>query len=266
MTDNSAVLAALSELFGDIEPYGRSGCHQFARVIRPDGSTWEIRTPIAPDLAGFFDAELALVKSLQHQSIIAIVEQGIVEAIPFYAVEAGIDLFERLRSADVFTTSDITAMLLDLASALEYCHRRGVIHGAINPRNVQFQRGTVVLDGFCESVARRMREDLEFMATGNPTYVSAELCRGEQLDPRSDIYGLGAVAYLCLAGQPAHQADSATEIIFRKMAPCPPLSVHRADIDPHMAHLVESTLAPDVRDRPQTAREFIEVLSNVQLR
>jgi serine/threonine-protein kinase len=171
-----------------------------------------------------------------------------------------------LCSADAFTPSAIAAMLLDLASALEYCHRRGVVHGAIGPREVRFQRGTVVLDGFCASATRCTRKDLEFMAMRNPTYDSPEFCRGERLDARSDIYGLGAVAYLCLAGRPAHQGDSAHDIIFRKMAPCPPLSAHRADIDPRMTHLVESTLAPDVRDRPQTASEFIEVLSNVQLR
>ena len=103
--------------------------------------------------------------------------------------------------------------MADLAAALDAAGRAGVVHRDVKPENVLLERGTgrALLADF--GIARAMVADGasstgQGVAVGTPAYMSPEQAAGEEVDSRSDLYGLGVVAYEMLAGHPPFQGTN----------------------------------------------------------
>ncbi len=263
MNSHDSVLPTLRERFGDVEPHGTSGYyHRVFMNPRPDRSRWEIRFSIAggTEAADALLAEISLIRSLRHRHIVAVIDHGDVDGLPYYVVEEGTALFEQLGFEGTLPIPEVAALLVQLASAFVYCHGRDVIHSSVSPLHVRFHGPRAVLDGFAMAALPRRLSSLEGVALGNPTYLSPEVCRGEPADVRSDIYGLGAVAYLCLEGSPAHEGATGKEFVDRKGTQPPRLSRAVVRTAPELSRLVEAMLAPESSDRPQTAQAVHDTL------
>ena len=175
----------------------------------------------APDFVKRFRTEAETAASLDHPNIVPIYEVGECEGQPFFSMKFAEDgsLAGRIASRG-FQISDreAAAMLAKLARAVHYAHQRGILHRDIKPGNVLLDaQGEPQLTDF--GLAKLVEKDSTLTRTmamlGTPSYMSPEQARGEakKLTTSVDVYGLGAVFYELLTGQPAFAGGTTMETV-----------------------------------------------------
>src|SRR5262249_11508468 len=112
------------------------------------------------------------------------------------------------------SVGEATAIALQLARALEACHREGVLHRDLKPENIILhpKRGAVILDfgvAWFSSAATLTRTG---SVIGSPRYIAPEVFKSPICDARADIYSLGAILFEMLTGRTPHTSDSIAEI------------------------------------------------------
>lgn len=157
-------------------------------------------------------------------------------------------------------------VLRDIARALAYAHRCGVVHRDVKPENIFLDEitGRALLSDF--GVARSIEENTELTATGTaigtPTYMSPEQIDGGHLDGRSDLYALGMVGWEMLSGQRPWAGESLYSVIYRqKHDPLPPLDLIRSDIPPKLQYLIEGLMHKNPDRRWVGAARFLTLLT-----
>ncbi|MEP7383054.1 MAG: protein kinase [Gemmatimonadota bacterium] len=158
-------------------------------------------------------------------------------------------------------------VLRDIARALAYAHRCGVVHRDVKPENIFLDEitGRALLSDF--GVARSIEENTELTATGTaigtPTYMSPEQIDGGHLDGRSDLYALGMVGWEMLSGQRPWAGESLYSVIYRqKHDPLPPLDLLRADVPPKLQFLIEGLMHKNPERRWISAARFLTLLAS----
>ncbi|HEY0992619.1 MAG TPA: serine/threonine-protein kinase, partial [Kofleriaceae bacterium] len=184
------------------------------------------------NVARRFAREVQLTARLEHPSIIPLYDSGTtVDGRPFYVMRrvSGRPLDQLMTEAgNLDARLTLLPSLLAAIDAVAHAHRRGVIHRDLKPANILVGElgETVVIDW---GLAKVIGEDDEKPGTvivasdslrtqigsvfGTPGFMAPEQARGEELDPRSDVYALGATLYQLLAGAPPHAGTSASEVI-----------------------------------------------------
>lgn len=173
-----------------------------------------------------FLREMEVMRRLQHRHIVRLYDAAQANGMLYMAMELaeGGSLEQRLRSGplDLHTAARV---LDQVASALDYAHRQGVVHRDVKPSNILFTReGRAVLSDFgIASVAGASRLTQSGAGVGTPAYASPEQARGvRQPDPRSDVYSLGVVAYQMLAGRLPFERDNPWAILLAHLKEPPP--------------------------------------------
>lgn len=158
------------------------------------------------------------------------------------------------------------AVLQDIARALAYAHRCGVVHRDVKPENIFLDEitGRALLSDF--GVARSITENTELTATGTaigtPTYMSPEQIDGGALDGRSDLYALGMVGWEMLSGQRPWAGESLYSVIYRqKHDPLPALDSIRPDLAPRLQYLIEGLMHKRPDQRWPSAAKFLTMLT-----
>jgi serine/threonine-protein kinase len=147
----------------------------------------------------------------------------------------------------------------DVADALDYAHRRGVVHRDIKPDNILLDRHgarPVVTDfGIARAAEGQSRLTVTGVAVGTPAYMSPEQAMGDrELDGRSDIYSLGVVGYRMIAGELPFRASSSAAMMLKHLSEHPmPLAGRRGDAPPALIAAIEHALAKRPEDRWQDA-------------
>ena len=227
----------------------------------------ELAAYIGPDR---FLQEIETTAALQHPHILPLFDSGRVGSTVFYVMPyvPGESLRTRLQRESQLPIADAIRIATDIAGALDYAHRQGVIHRDIKPDNVLFHEGRALLADFGIALTwsqrdRNMRLTRSGVSLGTPQYMSPEQASGEhQLDPRTDIFALGVVLYEMLAGQPPFTGSTVPEIFARVIADeAPPVSRKRKSVPPHVADAVARALEKIPADRWQTAAQFAEALA-----
>src|SRR6185436_6943405 len=161
------------------------------------------------------------VASLNHPNIVPIYEVGEHEGQPFFSmkfVEGG-SLAQRIGNLkSVMSSRETAEVMARLARAVHYAHQRGILHRDIKPGNVLLDlQGEPHLTDF--GLARLVEKDSTLTRTmamlGTPSYMSPEQARGEakQLTTAVDVYGLGAIFYELLTGQPPFAGGTTMETV-----------------------------------------------------
>jgi WD40 repeat protein len=174
-----------------------------------------------PDFVKRFRTEAETAASLDHPNIVPIYEVGECEEQPFFSmkfVEGG-SLAGRIASRGFqISDRDAAALVAKLARAVHYAHQRGILHRDIKPGNVLLDaQGEPQLTDF--GLAKLVEKDSTLTRTmamlGTPSYMSPEQARGEakQLTTAVDVYGLGAVFYELLTGQPPFAGGTTMETV-----------------------------------------------------
>jgi len=158
------------------------------------------------------------------------------------------------------------AVLRDIARALAYAHRCGVVHRDVKPENIFLDEitGRALLSDF--GVARSITENTELTATGTaigtPTYMSPEQIDGGALDGRSDLYALGMVGWEMLSGHRPWAGESLYSVIYRqKHDPLPALDSIRPDLPQRLQYLVEGLMHKRPEERWPSAARFLALLT-----
>ena len=172
---------------------------------------------LRPELAAVIGAERFLKEikttaNLQHPHILGLLDSGEVEGLLWYAMPfvAGESLRDRLQREKQLPIADAVRIATEVAGALDYAHRHGVIHRDIKPENILLHDGSALVADFgialaASTAGTRMTET--GMSLGTPQYMSPEQAMGErEITPRSDVYALGCVLYEMLVGDPRSPA------------------------------------------------------------
>jgi len=229
---------------------------------------------LRPELAAVIGAErfLAEIKTtanLQHPHILPLHDSGEVNGAVFYVMPfvEGESLRDRLQREKQLPIAEAVRIATEVASALNYAHRHGVIHRDIKPENILLHDGRALVADFgialaASSAGSRMTET--GMSLGTPHYMSPEQAMGERtLDARTDLYALGCVLYEMLTGDPPFTGSTAQAIVAKVMTekPVPP-SRGRDTVPEAVEDAVLTTLAKLPADRFTSAAEFAEALNS----
>ena len=206
---------------------------------------------LRPELSAVLGAERFLkeirtVASLQHPHILPLHDSGEANGLVFYVMPfvEGESLRDRLNRETQLPVDDAVRIATEVANALDYAHRHGVVHRDIKPENILLHDGSAIVADFGIALAvtqaggERMTQT--GLSLGTPSYMSPEQAMGERaITARSDIYSLGAVTYEMLSGEPPFTGPTVQAIVARVMAEEPrPLTTQRRSIPPHVAAAV----------------------------
>jgi DNA-binding SARP family transcriptional activator/TolB-like protein len=171
-----------------------------------------------------FLQEIKITAKLEHPHILTLIDSGEVDSFLYYVMPyvEGESLREKLKQEKQLPLGEALEITKAVAGALDYAHRRGVIHRDIKPENILIHEGTAIVADFGIALAVRAAGGTRLTQTGlslgTPSYMSPEQATGDpQLDPRSDIYSLGAVLYEMLVGEPPHTGTTPQAIIAKLM-------------------------------------------------
>jgi serine/threonine-protein kinase len=180
----------------------------------------------------------------------------------------GESLRDRLTREKQLPIADAVRLATQVAGALDYAHRHGVIHRDIKPENVMLHDGSALVADFGIALAvssagggSRMTET--GMSLGTPHYMSPEQAMGErEITARSDVYALGAMTYEMLVGEPPFTGPTAQAIVAKVMTAEPAgLTAQRRSVPPAVEDAVLTALAKLPADRFATAAEFSMALT-----
>jgi TolB-like protein/Tfp pilus assembly protein PilF len=224
---------------------------------------------LRPDLTAALGAErflqeVRITARLDHPHILTLIDSGEAEGFLYYVLPyvKGESLRAWLTREGQLQIADALRVASQVASALDYAHRHGVIHRDIKPENILLHEGEAMVADFGialavrEAGAERMTQS--GLSLGTPHYMSPEQATGDRdLDARADIYSLGAVVYELLAGEPPHTGPNARAVIAKLLTTAPTrLRILRDTVPEGVDAAVARALAKVPADRFTTAAQF----------
>jgi len=208
---------------------------------------------------------------LSHPNIVTVHDVGEIDGRPYMAMELldGESLAEVLEPGQPLPVRDVVIMGLQLARALDYAHRRGIVHRDIKPGNIARVRNTLdirVMDfgiAHVESTKGEQRTRVGDVL-GTPQYMAPEQMQGDKIDGRSDLFSAGIVLYQMLTGQRPFQGDSVVNLALKIAKEDPtPMAKLRPGLPATLRRVVDRCLAKAPEHRFQTGAELAEALGRV---
>jgi len=205
-----------------------------------------------------FRREARMAAGLTHPGILPVYAFGEAGELPYIVMGyvRSETLADRLRHQKCLPVERARCILADLANALDYAHRHGVIHRDIKPENIlledESERALLMDFGIAKSNQSAGTLTATGVAVGTPGYMSPEQRLGDSIDGRSDIYSLGLVAYEMLAGYAPFAGPNEA---FHGREPTP-LAKAAPNVPEDLARVIMRCLAQDPNDRWPDARSF----------
>jgi len=229
---------------------------------------------LKPELAAVLGAErflseIKVTANLQHPHILPLHDSGEADGVLFYVMPyvEGESLRRRLDRERQLPVEEAVRIASEVASALDYAHRHGVIHRDIKPANILLHEGQSMVADFGIALAVRAAGGERLTETGlslgTPQYMSPEQASGDrEVDGRADIYSLGCVLYEMLTGEPPHSGPTVQAILAKLLTDKPrPVTELRETVPAHVAAVVHKALAKLPADRFGSAGEMVEGLA-----
>ena len=215
-----------------------------------------------------FLSEIKTTAKLQHPHILPLLDSGEADGLLYYVMPlvTGETLRARLERERQLPIGEAVRIAREVASALDYAHRQGVIHRDIKPENILLHDGQALVADFGIALAVQtaggQRMTQTGLSLGTPQYMSPEQAMGERaIDARSDVYALGAVMYEMLTGEPPFTGATVQAIVAKVLsAEAERPTLIRKTIPAAVEEAVLTALAKLPADRFATAAEFAQAL------
>src|SRR5215831_34112 len=228
----------------------------------------EVGAAVGPEQ---FNREMEIAATLSHPNILPVFEWGdaggdgggmlfcVMPSVRGYTLR---DVIESARQLPIEESIRICG---EIAGALDYAHRNGVLHRDVKPQNVILEDGRLLVADFGIGNAMATIEGGAIakasIGIGTPAYMSPEQVAGEPMDARSDVYSLASVLYEMLVGEPPFVGPATQVVISKRFMQTPPsVMVMRDGIHRPLACALQSALARSPADRPRTTGAFVESL------
>ncbi len=240
---------------------GRDGQSVALKVLSPPNSV---------DVGEFlarFQREASVIASLDHPHIVRVRDAGIVDgqcfiAMPYLNYGTLKDRLTKFNaSGERMPVVEVLDIARQIAQALDYAHKRGLIHRDVKPGNIMLAAGgRYVLADFgvvFMATGTRLTRDTGHII-GTAEYISPEQAEQQPFDHRADIYALGVVLYEMLTGTPPFTGDTDLLTLYAHAHRAPkPINEYRDDVPANVIALVECMLAKQPSERFGTAGELV---------
>lgn len=212
-----------------------------------------------------FQIDGKVAEKLRHPHIIAVYVIDQATGVSYIAMEYadGGSLENRLRSAQPLDLTTAARVAIQVASALDFAHSRGVVHRDIKPSNILLRRGgQAVLSDFGLAKAEDMSRITDpGSIMGTLEYMSPEQCKGLDVDHRSDIYSLGVLCYQMLTGRLPFRKSTRVALLHAHIYELPPPARRfNASLPPQVEQVLSKALSKARGARYASAGEFASAL------
>ena len=219
-----------------------------------------------------FVTEMKVTANLQHPHILPLFDSGTAREQLFYVMPfvEGESLRERLQRQQQLPIDEALRITREVAGALDYAHRHGVVHRDIKPENILLHDGSALVADFgialAVSNAGGVRLTQTGLSLGTPQYMSPEQATGDRnIDGRTDVYSLGCVLYEMLIGEPPFTGPNSQAIVARVLTErASPMRTRRDTIPQSVEDAVLKAVQRLPADRFATPHEFVEALSDTR--
>jgi serine/threonine-protein kinase len=216
-----------------------------------------------------FQAEITVTANLRHPNIVPLFDSGAAAGRLFYVMPFidGESLRDRLEREHQLPVDESLRIAREVADALAYAHRFGVIHRDVKPANILLAGGHALVTDFgiarALSVAQSEQITASGVAVGTPAYMSPEQAAADpEVDGRTDQYSLACVLYEMLAGEPPYKAPTAQATLARRLTdPMPSLRAARDTVPEAVEETIRRALAKAPGDRFDTTTGFSQALT-----
>ncbi|MEI7892620.1 MAG: serine/threonine-protein kinase [Myxococcales bacterium] len=233
------------------------------------------------DMRARFAQEAMAAAAINSRHVVRVIDHGVDERDrPYIAMEllAGMDLARRVDDHGPLSLTEVVRVVSQACRGLSRAHALGIIHRDLKPENLFLCQdededgGYLVkildfgvakaLAAFAESIPLHQTGSGELV--GTPAFMSPEQALGQDVDLRSDLYSLAAVAYFCLAGHPPFQAASAAAMMIQRTTrSAKAISELRTDLPPDVDSWFARAMHRDPYERFESARDMAESFANV---
>ena len=271
----SPLAAALADRYRIERPLGQGG---MAVVYLADDLKHGRRVAIKilrPEVAAAvgverFVREIRTSATLQHPHILGLIDSGEANRTAYYVMPLveGESLRDRLRREKQLPVADAVRIASEIASALDYAHRRGIIHRDIKPENILLQDGQALVADFGIALGVTSSSDTRMTGTGisvgTPHYMSPEQAMGERdITARSDVYSLGCVTYEMLLGEPPFTGPTTQAIVAKVLTERPgPVVARRNTVPVAIERAIHTALQKLPADRFASTVAFSAALAS----
>lgn len=217
-------------------------------------------------MRGRFEREARTIASLEHPAIVSVYDFGEHDGQPYLVMRLmpNGSLADRLQRGPI-PLAESGRILQRILSALEAAHTAGIIHRDLKPANILFdQYNEAYLSdfGLARPSAGIDHTTLTKMGSsmGTPGYMSPEQIEGQELDPRTDLYAIGVIAFELLTGRRPYEADTATMVIVKQMTELPPpLAAVNPDLPPAYEDIIARTITRTPQERVGSAADLADL-------
>jgi eukaryotic-like serine/threonine-protein kinase len=214
-----------------------------------------------------FEREIKLAARLQHPHILSVHDSGEAAGQLWFTMPyvAGESLRHRLSRERQLPVEEAVRLTREVAEALDYAHRQGVIHRDIKPENILLAEGHALVADF--GIARAVGTGDQPLtgtgvAIGTPAYMSPEQASGtREVDARTDVYALGCVLFEMLAGEPPYTGPTPQAVMARALTETPrPIHPMRLAVPEALDAVIAKATAATAADRYTSAADFAHAL------
>ncbi len=261
----------------DYELLGELGSGGFGRVYRVRDLHLErmvalkVLHPLLtqdPSVVERFRREAQLAARLNHAHIVDIYDIGGRSGLIWYTMEMvdGPNMAQLVERDGPLPLDRVVRLLREGLDALSHAHAAGLVHRDIKPENMLLERrdGSLRITDFGLALAL-LGHGMWGGATsqsGTPQFASPEQLLGEQVDQRSDLYSLAAVAVFALIGSPPFTGSTPEQVLAMQTTnQLPDLSARSAEVGPEFAEVLRRALRAEVTARFPTAAEFLQAMN-----